>query len=103
MSDSDTESKLDQILGHLVKQGAALGTISKRLDTIEAQVKLSNEQWKRLIKRQADLEEHFANQAGDCSGIMTRLSDRISSMEQMITPIPPPFEDDDPDENGSTP
>jgi chromosome segregation ATPase len=104
MSDSDqTESKLDQILGHLVKQGAALGTISKRLDTIEAQIKLANQQNQRLSKRQADLEEHFANQAGDCSGVMTRLADRINSLEAMLTPIPTSFDDSDPDKNGGAP
>ena len=99
----DTEAKLDQILGYLVKQGAALGTISKRLNTIDDQMKLANLQWRRLSKRQADLEEHFTNQAGDCSGIMTRLADRITSMEEMITPIPKPFKGDpDPDGNGSS-
>jgi hypothetical protein len=105
MSDSDqTESKLDQILGHLVKQGAALGTIVKRLDTIEAQVKLANQQGQRLSRRQSDLEEHFANQAGDCSGLMTRLADRLNSLESMMTPVPSPFVDDDPDDkNGSNP
>lgn len=102
-NDGNIESKLDQILGHLVKQGAALGTITKRLDTIEAQINLSNQQWKRLSKRQADLEEHFTNQAGDCSGVMTRLADRINSLESMMTPIPKPFKNDDPEKNGSTP
>lgn len=104
MAEGKTEEKLDQILKHLVKQGAALGTISKRLYTIEAQIKLSSQQWKRLSKRQADLEEHYASQAGDCSGIMTRLADRITSLEDVMTPIPTPFKDDpDPSENGSTP
>lgn len=96
----ETDEKLDQILGHLVNQGAALGTISKRLDTIEAQVKLTNEQAIRIGKRQADLEDHYATQAGSCSGMMTRLADRITALEHMVTPIPRPFGDPDPDGTG---
>lgn len=92
------EEKLDQILNHLVTQGAALGSISKRLNTIEAQIKLANQQNQRVSMRQSDLEEHFTNHAGDCAGMFTRLADRITALEQMVTPIPRPFVDPDSDD-----
>lgn len=99
----EVEEKLDQILGHLLKQGSALGSIDKRLDTIEAQIKLANQQNQRVGKRQADLEEHFVNQAGDYSSMFARLADRITCLENMVTPIPRPFADPDPDGNGGKP
>lgn len=97
---ADSDSKLDQILNHLMSQGEALGSIVKRLDTIEAEVRLANQQAKRVNRRQSDLEEHYASQAGDCTGMFTRLADRLTALEQKLTPIPKPF-DPDPEGNGS--
>jgi DNA repair ATPase RecN len=99
MSDTDekqnaTDEKLDAILEYLKKQGAALTTIGRRLDTIDAEMKMISEAQRRIGKRQSSLEDHYAEQAGSCQGVMAKLHDRITGLEQQISPIPRAFDPD---------
>jgi len=90
-----TGEKLDAILIYLQKQGAALQMISGRLDTIDAEMKLVGDSQRRISMRQADLEAHYAEQAGSCAGMMKRMEVRITKLEQQMTPIPVPYDPDD--------
>ena len=99
---ADVDKKLDAILDYLQRQGNALTSISKRLDTIDAEMKLIGEAQKRIQKRQSSLEDHYAEQAGSCQGVMSKLGDRITNLEQQISPIPAPFVETDGADGGET-
>ena len=92
---ADVEKKLDAILLYLKSQNDSLRVISQHLDTIDAEMKMISQSQRHIGKRQAALEDHYAEQAGSCTSVMSKLGNRLTSIEQQLSPIPTLFIDTD--------
>jgi len=97
---SGSDEKLDQILGYVKDQNTVLRTIVKRLDMLDAEIKMISDSQAAINKRHAALETQYTNQADSCTSVMSRLGDRVKNLEQQISPIPEIFDPDKADGDG---
>lgn len=92
MSQEMDQDKLEIIIGYLQKQGTALATLDRRMDSLSTDLKVACDSIRSVVERQAITERDSNNRSANCYGVMDAMGNRIAALEHMLTPIPHPFD-----------
>ena len=104
MTQGMDQDKLEIIIGYLQQQRTALATLDLRMDSLSIDLKVACDSMRSVVERQTVMERDSNNRSANCYAVMNAMGNRIAALEQMLTPIPGPFDPrslDDTSENVS--
>jgi hypothetical protein len=92
MSEDKGQDRLEIIIAHLEQNSIALAAIDRRTDSQNKEIRFLCETIKSVAMRQAEQERENLIQSSNLKDIMDSVSERVSAIEQVMTPIPKPFD-----------